>query len=236
MLFFPIGDPQGLRYRSRSYAVFAIIALNIAAYLLELSVSYPDGYVDMVYTLGMTPVAVRNQTGLGGLTAITSLFLHSRANIPMHLIGNMVVFWCFGRRVEDACGHVRFLLFYMTAGLCANLLQLLLSAPDETIPSIGASGAVAGVMGAYLVLFPTARIRTIFWVIIPIPYPIYMRAFWYLIPWLIFQVLPSIDVVSGTAEYGVAYFAHLGGFLGALLIFLFLRKDALYRYLVGVDL
>jgi len=236
MFLFPVGDPKGVRYRSLPFATLTIIFINVAVYLFELLATYPDGYVGAVRTLGMAPLTVRTQTDLAALTAFTSMFLHARSQLALHLIGNMVVLWTFGRRVEDACGPLRFVMFYFTAGLCANLLQILSSDPGSDIPAIGASGAVAGVMGAYLVLFPGTRIRAIFWVVIPIPYPFQMRAFWFIIPWLVLQLLPSIDILQGAEYYSVAYFAHLGGFLGALLIFLFLRKDALYRYVAGIDL
>ncbi len=236
MFLFPVGDPEGVRYRSRPYATIAIIVLCVAAYIAEMMASYPEGYIYIVQALGMSPKEVRTPEHLGALTAITSMFLHGRDTIPMHLLGNMLYLWTFGRRVEDACGPFRFTLFYLMAGFCAGLLHLLLTEPDATIPLIGASGAVSGVMGAYLVLFPGARIRTIFWVVVPVPYPIRIRAVWFLVPWLMLQVLPSLDVVGGTGQYGIAFLAHIGGFLGALFIFLYLRKDALYRYITGVDL
>lgn len=241
MFLFPVGDPEGVRYRSAPVATIGLILVNVVMYLLELVVPFPAGYENMVFTLGMVPMAVHRQLDLAALSGITSMFMHAREDalfgvLSLHLIGNMIVLWTFGRRVEDACGPVRFVVFYFTAGLCADLLFIVTAGKDSTVPVIGASGAVAGVMGAYLVLFPGARIRTIFWVIVPIPYPITLRAFWYLVPWLILQLLPALDMLQGYTVGNVAYFGHLGGFLGALLIFLFLRKDALYRYITGVDL
>ncbi len=240
MFLFPISDPEGVRYRSLPIATIAIVLVNVLVYFFEALAPYPDGYERMVYVLGMAPVAVHNQIGLAGLSSVTSMFMHAREEVlgalSLHLIGNMIYLWTFGRRVEDACGPVRYLLFYFTVGLCADLLFIITAGLDSPIPVIGASGAVSGVMGAYLVLFPSARIRTIFWVVVPIPYPVKIRAFWFLIPWLAIQLLPALDILSGFDVGAVAYFGHLGGFLGALLIFLFLRKDALYRYFTGVDL
>ncbi|GAB4436895.1 MAG: rhomboid family intramembrane serine protease [Anaerolineae bacterium] len=237
MFLFPIGDPEGVRYRSIPIATIALVLANVIVYAFEFLAPYPEGYERMVYALGMAPTVVHNQFGFGALSGVTSMFMHSREGLlSLHLIGNMVYLWTFGRRVEDACGPVRYMVFYFTAGLCSALLFILASGLDSPIPVIGASGAVSGVMGAYLILFPGARIRTIFWVVVPIPYPLYLRAFWFLIPWLVYQLLPAIDQLQGYGLSSVAYFGHLGGFFGALSIFLFLRRDALYRYVTGVDL
>jgi membrane associated rhomboid family serine protease len=240
MIFFPIGDPTPVRYRTRPYATIIIIALNVLVYIWLLTLS-EEGYREAAYTLGSSPATIRSQSELAALSMITATFMHAReATLHLHIIGNMVFLWTFGRRVEDACGPFRFVLFYIVCGATASLLHFLIAInrDDASIPSIGASGAVAGVMGAYLVLFYHAKIRTFLWpppLPFPIPYPIRLRAFWYLIPWFVFQVLLTADAVSGIQQ-SVGYDAHLGGFLGALLVFLFLRKDALYRYVSGAEL
>ena len=130
----------------------------------------------------------------------------------MHLIGNMVFLWIFGDNIEDSMGHKKFLFFYLICGLLAALLQALIN-PSSPVPMIGASGAIAGILGAYLILHPKANINVLFWIIIFITV-IKVPAFIVLSVWIISQFFGS----SG----GVAYFAHIGGFIaGALLIYFF---------------
>ena len=134
----------------------------------------------------------------------------------MHLIGNMVFLWIFGDNIEDSMGHKRFLGFYLISGICAALLQSFIS-PSSTIPMIGASGAIAGVLGAYLVLHPKANVNVLFWLFIFITV-IKVPAFIVLSIWIVSQFF-SASIGSGG---GVAYFAHIGGFIsGCLLIYFF---------------
>jgi len=155
---------------------------------------------------------------LGGLTwqaLFTSMFLHGSW---MHLIGNMWFLWIFGNNVEDSMGHLRFLVFYVLTGLVAALGHVF-TAPGSVVPMVGASGAISGVMGAYLVLYPRARVHTLFWFlffirIVPLP------AWVILGYWMLIQVASS--AASSADGPGVAYMAHIGGFIaGALLIFVF---------------
>ena len=130
----------------------------------------------------------------------------------MHLLGNMLYLWIFGNNVEDAMGHGRFLAFYFLCGIVAALSQATLN-PTSTIPMIGASGAISGVLGAYLLLYPHARIL----VLVPIGFLItrvFMRAFWVLVFWFVLQVLYS--VLSDADAGGVAWFAHIGGFIAGM--------------------
>jgi membrane associated rhomboid family serine protease len=153
------------------------------------------------------------------VTPFTSMFLHGGW---MHLIGNMLFLWIFGNNVEDAMGHVRFFVFYVLCGLVAVFAEALPNTGAE-IPMIGASGAISGVLGAYLLLYPHARVL----VVIPlglILYPVRLPAVWVLAFWFVFQLVSSL--IASTEGGGVAFGAHIGGFLaGMALIPLFKHRD-----------
>ena len=140
-------------------------------------------------------------------TLFTSMFLHGGF---FHLAGNMLFLWIFGNNIEDALGHMRFIFFYVLSGLAAAASQLLYD-PSSTIPMIGASGAISGVLGAYLLLYPFARIKTLLIIIIFIKI-IDMPAVILLTLWFLMQVLYSMNV-----EGGVAWYAHIGGFIFGLI-------------------
>ncbi|HEY3330653.1 MAG TPA: rhomboid family intramembrane serine protease [Capsulimonadaceae bacterium] len=146
------------------------------------------------------------------LTIFTSMFMHGSL---MHIIGNMLFLWIFGNNVEDALGKVRFLLFYLACGFAAAIVQTV-SGPNTFIPNMGASGAIAGVMGAYIVMWPEARVLTLislgfFFLLREV------RAFWVLGIWIVLQLLTSHLQQGGEATGGVAYFAHIGGFAAGLI-------------------
>ncbi len=153
------------------------------------------------------------------LTVVTSMFLHGGW---MHLIGNMLYLWIFGNNVEDAMGHGRFVVFYLVCGVAAVLAQAL-PAPDSTIPMIGASGAISGVLGAYLLLYPHARVL----VLIPFGYfsrMVYLPAMVVLGFWFLLQFISIL--LADPNQPGVAFGAHAGGFVaGMLLIPLFKRRE-----------
>jgi membrane associated rhomboid family serine protease len=179
-----------------------------------------------IYGLGLVPVVLLNLDQLPGelalvppwATVFTSMFLHGGW---MHLIGNMLYLWIFGNNVEDVMGHKRFVLFYVLCGVAAAAGQTLPD-PHSTIPMIGASGAISGVLGAYLLLFPHARIL----VAIPLGFLVHttrVAAGWVLASWFVLQLISSY--FSGQQE-GVAWGAHIGGFVaGMLLIPLFKYKN-----------
>jgi membrane associated rhomboid family serine protease len=155
---------------------------------------------------------------LGGLTweaVPASMFMHGGW---MHLIGNMWFLWVFGNNIEDSMGHLRFLAFYLVAGVLAALAQIAVD-PDSAVPMVGASGAISAIMGAYLVLYPRARVDTLFILVFfirLIPLPAWMMLGY----WILLQVVSSTLAPAG--EGGVAYMAHIGGFVaGVALIFLF---------------
>lgn len=153
----------------------------------------------------------------GALPLVTSMFLHGGL---LHLAGNLLYLWIFGDNVEDALGHGRYLVFYLGAGVAASLLQGGLS-PASTVPVLGASGAIAGVLGAYFVLFPRARVVTlvplfVLFPLVEVPATLYLL-FWFLLQfWMGSQALVN-GALSG-AQGGVAWWAHVGGFVAGLLL------------------
>lgn len=225
MIFLPLNDTEPNRYAGPPVMTLLLLAINIlvmfAKPLLWDLIPYN------LYSLyGSVPQFLVNEQGGGALASITSTFIHGDF---FHLAGNMLFLWVFGRRVEDACGPWRYLSFYLFCGLCADLLSTLIRF-DERIPGIGASGAIAGLLGAYLILFPGGRIRTLFLMVVVPTFP-RIRAFWFLIYWLAFQIIPAMEVLLENVPYDVNYWAHLGGFFGSIFILLFLRPEAFARYL-----
>jgi len=177
-------------------------------------------------TVGGT-IACEGQAGVVGtasdqapwwVTIFTSMFLHGSL---LHLAGNMLFLWIFGNNIEDSMGRVRFVVFYLLGGLAALALQIV-SDPDSTIPTVGASGAIAAVLGGYALLYPRARVITLIFIII-IFTVVQLPALLVLGFWFLMQLLPAFsEPVEGG---GVAYFAHIGGFLfGMLVIKLFADK------------
>jgi membrane associated rhomboid family serine protease len=163
--------------------------------------------------------------GGGAVSNLTAMFLHGGF---LHLLGNMLALWVFGRRVEDACGSIRFVAFYLLAGTMANVLFILVQ-HNSDVPGVGASGAIFGLMGAYLLLYPGGRIRTlIIWII---PFWPRIRAIWIVLYFVSIQIVPAIQILTGEAEYSVNHWAHLGGFFSAVFVLLFLRPEAYARYL-----
>ena len=148
----------------------------------------------------------------------------------MHIIGNMLYLWIFGDNVEDRLGHGRYLLFYMVCGVGANLVHTFVH-PTSSVPTIGASGSIAGVMGAYLVLYPNARVLTL------IPFFLFIQiwqipAFFFLGIWFVMQFLVGTVSFLGGVQGGVAWWAHIGGFLvGVILVFVLKKRKRYYpRY------
>jgi len=205
-MFIPIKDDNPT-VRFPWVTVF-FIALNILLYIYQ-SIS-PEGLQYYIIKMGAIPYELTHFTTLKGiprifppLTLITSMFLHGSL---FHLLGNMLYLWIFGNNVEDYLGPFRFTIFYLISGIGASLTHILFFA-DSQVPMIGASGAIAGILGAYLVLYPTARVLTLIFIwFVPIP------AAFLLMIWFFGQVM---NVGLGG---GVAWFAHIGGFLIGLLL------------------
>jgi membrane associated rhomboid family serine protease len=162
--------------------------------------------------------------GAAWYTVVTSVFLHGGW---FHLIGNMWFLWVFGNNIEDSMGHARFVGFYLLCGILAALAQILVQR-DSPVPMVGASGAISGVMGAYLILYPRVRVHMLvflFFFVTTITVPAYLM----LLYWALLQALGGMPAIAGVAQGGgVAYLAHLGGFVvGAVLIKLFARPELL---------
>ncbi|MCY4300177.1 MAG: rhomboid family intramembrane serine protease [Aestuariivita sp.] len=192
------------------YVTYALIALNILIFLLYQPIASDEEALWRIYaTWGFIPRDISEGTGY--IKLVTSMFIHGGYS---HLIGNMLFLFIFGDNIEDEMGHLPFLLFYLATGIIAGLTQVL-SAPNSTIPTLGASGAVAGVMGSYLLLYPKARID-IFLIIIIFFRIISIQAWVVLGLWLIFQFIGGLGVPSGSG--GIAYWAHAGGFVAGLFL------------------
>jgi membrane associated rhomboid family serine protease len=225
----PLNDTESNRYSAFPFMTLALVVVNTLILIWELSL--PEYYLRPVFQIfGFTPSMIWAREGAGMISVITSTFLHGGI---FHLVSNMLFLWVFGRRVEDACGPGRFLVFYLLAGTTASLMTAL-ALPHMSIPGIGASGAIFGVMGAYFVLFPGGRIRTL-WFISFVPAWPKIRAFWFVLYYLIIQIPPALDSYLNGVEYGTGYWAHLGGFFACIFIPLFLRPEAFARYMSNVS-
>lgn len=155
------------------------------------------------------------------LTLFTCLFLHGSL---WHLLGNMLFLWVFGNNIEDAAGHLKFLLFYLLCGAGSSLAHMAVNT-SSLIPTVGASGAISGVMGAYMILFPLVRVVTIIPIFYFLWYPIELPAFLYLGYWLLIQLVLGLPSLMMPGLGGVAWFAHIGGFFaGVLLIAVFKKR------------
>ncbi len=178
--------------------------------------------------IGPNMACVVDDHAINVLTPITSMFLHGGW---MHLLGNCLFFWVFGNNVEDSMGHVRFLVFYLLCGLAAAGAHVVLD-PGSPVPTVGASGAISGVMGAYLLLYPHVRVKMLIPIVI-YPLIVHMRAWIVLLWWFAVQVLsglPQLMSLRREVSGGVAVWAHVGGFVaGVVLIRLFENRDMVRR-------
>jgi membrane associated rhomboid family serine protease len=221
-MFFPFADDNPTE--RLPIATVAIIALNVVVFLYQLAMPEPHA-TQFVFGYGMIPAIVFGDAHLPAgiptldpwMTVISSMFLHGSI---MHIFGNMLFMWVFGNNVEDAMGHVRFVIFYLLAGIAAALTQGLVE-PNSEIPMIGASGAISGVLGAYLVLHPHAHVRVFIWILIFIRI-VALPAMLVLGIWFLFQVLSALMAAPG--EGGVAWFAHIGGFIAGAGLVAFFRS------------
>jgi len=208
----PLGDDDSDR-RTTPIVTWVLIAINVLVFvLLEL----PQGEkLDAFLTRwGMIPAQI--VAGKGLITLITSMFLHASW---LHIGSNMLFLWIFGDNVEDAFGHVLYLIFYLVCGIVASLAQVLVG-PHSTVPGVGASGAIAGVLAGYIVLFGSRPVRVL------------MQGFITSVPsyvmiglWIVTQLLSGFGSLGDTGG-GVAYWAHIGGFFAGLLLTFLLRGFA----------
>lgn len=217
------------------YVTYFLLALNIVVFLLELSLP-PRARIAAIYEFGIVPQHITalvrgvDLTGAGWLNVLpvlTSMFLHASW---LHLIANMWALYIFGDNIEDHLGHFRYLLLYLASGLGAAVLHIAFNA-DSSVPSVGASGAIAGIMGAYFLVFPAARVLTLV--------PFFFLYFTWLPAWLVLGYWFVVQFLSGAATSitpqdtggGVAFWAHVGGFVaGVALIKLFPQRARRYTY------
>ena len=203
---FPIGDDNSAR-RATPVVTVALIAINIAVFLLELQRG--TGFIT---EWAFIPARFTNDPSGNAVTLFSAMFMHGGW---MHLGGNMLYLWIFGDNVEDRFGAVRYLLFYLVTGLAATFAQYAVN-PGSAIPNVGASGAIAGVLGAYLVMFPKARVDVLLGRQV-----VAMPAFLVLGFWIVLQLVSGAGSIADTAQTeqgGVAYMAHVGGFVAGLLL------------------
>ena len=197
-----------------------IIGLNVLVFGFELLSPSVDMLNALVSSWGLVPYRLVHLEPLAFLTVFTSMFLHSG---PAHLIGNMLYLWIFGDNLEGAMGSFRFTVFYLLCGIGAALGQVLVS-PLSTVPMVGASGAISGVLGGYLLLFPRAEVETLVFLgyflrLVRLPAVVVLGL------WIILQLFSGLMSLDMVATGGVAWFAHIGGFVvGMLLVGLFRRR------------
>ena len=211
---FPLYDTV----RSRKFPLvnLTLILANVLVFLYELQLG-PDALKEFIFTWGLIPANVFSDPQTSWMTFFSSMFLHGGW---FHIINNVWVLFIFGDNVEAGMGKIRYLIFYLLSGVAAGLLQSYIL-PSSTVPMIGASGAVAGVLGAYLILFPRSRIASLvpilfIFTIVEIP------ATLFLIFWFLSQLYSGLGALRGGGESGIAWWAHIGGFMfGALMVSFF---------------
>jgi membrane associated rhomboid family serine protease len=219
-MLLPIGDDQikGGYFPIISYS---FIVINIAVFLYQISLG--EGIGQFVMHFGSIPAEITRGQDL--YTLFTSMFLHGGWG---HLLGNMLFLWIFADNIEAIVGSRRFLFLYLLGGLLAHALHIFFY-PDSGIPTVGASGAISAVMGAYIVMFPTSRVKVLFFII-----PFRVPAFIFLGIWIFLQINSGLETLNyAEANVGVAYWAHIGGFIYGLVQGLIFRphlKRPLARY------
>lgn len=224
-MFVPIHDRNPLKSIGYQYVTVSLIAINVIVYVV-----FETGWLlpadDRALALALIPAQLLDATPLQPIrgaeelpivlperwTLLTYMFLHGSF---LHLAGNMLFLWVFGDNVEDAMGHVRFIMFYVMCGVFAGVVHAF-AAPNSQVPLIGASGAVAGVVAAYLMLHPRVKV----WVLALWRIPLRLSAAWVLGFWALLQI---VNALSATGD-GVAWWAHVGGLGAGALLILFMRR------------
>ncbi len=226
-MFLPLHDSAPLRVIRFQLVTGALVLLNVGTFLYTHYALPPAQAEHIPLSFGAIPAILTDRAELSaalrvvpeGATLITYMFLHGGW---MHLIGNMAFLWVFADNVEDGFGHFGFILFYLACGVAAVGAHVLFS-PASRTPLIGASGAVAGVLGAYLLLFPRSRV----WILLLMRIPLRISALWVLAGWLGLQVLYAVTSIGQGAP--VAFRAHIGGFLAGFALTLLLRGRIMRR-------
>jgi len=229
---FPIQD--SVPSRSVPVVTRALILINVVVFFFELSLSR-ESIIQLFYLFGVVPARFTDPEGAASIgfpigsywSLLTHQFLHGGW---LHIVANMWTLWIFGDNVEDRMGPLRFIIFYLVCGVLAALTQVLVT-PDATIPSVGASGAIAGVLGAYLLFFPTARLI----VLIPIlffPFFFELPAVIFLVFWFFIQLFSGTAMLASPQQVGgIAFWAHIGGFIAGMLLCIFFVRRPVRRRL-----
>lgn len=213
--------------QSRPVVTLALIVVNCLVYMFEFTLG-ENGFQMFTYKWGLIPVELTsgveltpemNTSSVANL--FTSMFMHGGL---LHLGGNMLYLWIFGNNIEDRLGRIKFIMFYLASGLAAAL-AFIATDPGGEVPMVGASGAIAGVLGAYLISYPKARVQTLIFImyfirIARIP-ALYVLGFWFLL-----QVINGLPSLGSQGGGGVAWFAHIGGFIFGVIVFKFFVKKA----------
>ena len=210
---FPIGDDDSAA-RSVPIVTYLLIVLNVLFFFVELSGGEP-----FIERWSVVPRRLMQNPGADFITVFTSMFMHGGW---LHLGGNMLYLWIFGDNVEDRFGHAKFALFYLLCGIAATVAQVVASA-GSTIPNLGASGAIAGVLAAYIILFPRGQVKVLMGRgVVPMPALVVIGL------WIVLQFINGVGSITQSAETGgVAYMAHIGGFVaGLVLTFLFRGRSS----------
>ena len=190
------------------FVTVGLIALNVLMFLYQLLLQSSGQLETFILQAALVPIEVTNGLDLeSSFDFFTSMFMHGDF---LHLGGNMLYLWIFGDNVEDTLGHGLFLVFYLGCGIFADFAHILTNF-NSTIPTLGASGAVAGVLGAYMVIHPQARVRTLIFMF-RFARVVTLSALWLLGFWFVLQLIPGL-LNLGSASVGIAYWAHIGGFL-----------------------
>jgi len=215
----PIGDDNSGR-RTVPLVTYALIALNVVFFFVELSGG--DAFIEK---WAFVPSRFLANPLADFLTLFTAMFMHAGW---AHLGGNMLYLWIFGDNVEDRFGHLKFTIFYLLCGLAATFAQLVFSIGSD-VPNLGASGAIAGVLGAYILLFPEGKVR-----VLQGQQTIQVPALIVIGFWVVLQIFSGIGSISNTANTGgVAYMAHIGGFIAGFALTFLLRGNSQSRLATG---
>jgi membrane associated rhomboid family serine protease len=196
----PLGDASR---RPRRWPIVTVLLIAVNVYVFTRELMYGESFVMM-----WSAIPAEIVSGHGWITLLTAMFMHASW---LHIIGNMIFFWAFGPGIEDAMGRFRFLAFYLAGGLVAMVAQVA-AAPASTVPNLGASGAIAAVMGAFLVTYPSDRIRIALFFLIFVRIT-YVPAVLLIGLWFLMQLFSAGSVTQNVQQGGVAYMAHVGGFL-----------------------
>ena len=219
---FPIGDDQ-VRGGYRPIFAYAIIVLNVLVFIYQVTLS-PTQLEQFIGAYGTVPAQITQGHQL--ISLFSSMFIHGGW---MHLIGNMTFLWVFGDNIEAVIGNINFLVFYFIGGLAASAAHIL-SGPDSVVPAIGASGAIASVLGAYIVMFPASKIKIL---VIYFFRSFYMPAIFFLGIWIIQQLFNGFFSLGASATQeqtsGVAWWAHIGGFAFGIVAGFVARRSIEHR-------